>query len=386
MPTSPLPCPQCGTPLTASDRYCSGCGVDLAVVTLLLEFSAASKKPSQAPPFLPDTVVPRLGEFLISNGLLTVAQLQQALDYQHAKKKETGQNKMLGEALLELSLISRESLDKAIMAQVLELQAALQASNRQLEGRVAERTAELERALKKVNEINQLKSDFVSNISHELRTPLAHIKGYVYLFAEGMMGELNQEELGAMKDTAASVDKLERLIDDLIRFASAARGELLINSGVFCLSDVAQTIINRSDAKSVKASVSLASNVPDPLIYSVGDEEKLAWVLLQLVDNAVKFTPAGGRVTLSLTPNSERARVLIAVKDSGIGIPFDRMPELFQPFHQLDGSPTRRYGGTGLGLALVRQILEAHGEQVKVESAIGQGSKFSFELPIVAHP
>ncbi|MEK7784509.1 MAG: ATP-binding protein [Chloroflexota bacterium] len=118
----------------------------------------------------------------------------------------------------------------------------------------------------------------------------------------------------------------------------------------------------------------------------MGDEEKLAWVLLQLVDNAVKFTPAGGRVTLSLTPNPERARVLIAVKDTGIGIPFDRMPELFQPFHQLDGSSTRRYGGTGLGLALVRQILEAHGEQVKVESLIGHGSTFSFELPIIAHP
>jgi signal transduction histidine kinase len=161
---------------------------------------------------------------------------------------------------------------------------------------------------------------------------------------------------------------------------------LLINSGVFCLSDVVQTIINRSDTKSVKANVSLAGNVPDPPIYSIGDEEKLAWVLLQLVDNAVKFTPAGGRVTFSLTPNSKRSRVLIAVKDTGIGIPFNRMPELFQPFHQLDSSSTRRYGGTGLGLALVRQILEAHGEQIKVESAIGQGSTFSFELPIAAHP
>ncbi len=386
MPTSPLPCPQCRTPLTVSDRYCPGCGVDLAVVTLLLEYSSASKIPSKAPPFLPDTVVPRLGEFLINNGLLTLAQLQQALDYQQAKKKETGQNKMLGEALIELSLISREGLHQAIVAQVLELQAALQASNRQLEERVAERTAELEQALKKISEINQLKSDFVSNISHELRTPLAHIKGYVYLFADGLIGNLDDEQLAAMKDTAAAADKLERLIEDLIRFASAARGDLLINFGVFCLSDVAQTIINRSDAKSVKANVSLVSNVPDPPIYSVGDEEKLAWVLLQLVDNAVKFTPTGGRITLSLTPNPENARVLVAVKDTGIGIPFDRMPELFQPFHQLDGSSTRRYGGTGLGLALVRQILEAHGEQVKVESLLGHGSTFSFELPITAHP
>ena len=386
MATGNLPCPQCKTPLKAGDRYCSGCGVDLAVVTLLLEYSAASKIPSKTPPFLPDTAVPRLGEFLITRGLLAVSQIQQALDYQQKKKLETGQSKMLGEAIIELGLLTRESLDKAIMAQVMELQAALQTNNRQLEERVAERTAELERALKKVNEINQLKTDFVSNISHELRTPLSRIKGYVYLFADGLIGDLNDEQTEAIKAAASSVDQLERLIEDLIRFASAARDELIINSSTFCLSDIVQTILNRSDAKAVKANVSLASQAPASPVYSHGDEEKLAWVLLQLVDNAVKFTPRGGSVLITLTPNADRSRVTVAVKDTGIGIPFERMPELFQPFHQLDGSSTRRYGGTGLGLALVHQIIESHGEKVNVESVIGKGSTFSFEMPMTKRP
>jgi len=354
----------------------------LAVVTLLLEYSTTSKKPSRTPPFLPDTVVPRLGEFLLSRGLLTLPQIQQALDYQQRKKSETGMSKMLGEAITELGLLPRESLDQAIVAQVMELQAALQASNRQLEGRVAERTAEVERALKKVNEVNKLKTDFVSNISHELRTPLACIKGYIYLFADGLIGDLTADQAEAMEATTAAVDQLERLIEDLIRFASAARGELVINSAMFCLSDVVQTILNRSDAKAVKANVSLASQTPASPVFSHGDEEKLAWVLLQLVDNAVKFTPAGGSVLVTLTPNADHSRVLIAVKDSGIGIPFERVPELFQPFHQLDGSSTRRYGGTGLGLALVNQIVESHGEHVNVEGSIGKGSTFSFTLPI----
>ncbi|MBI3242147.1 MAG: hypothetical protein HYZ49_07630 [Chloroflexi bacterium] len=386
MATSNVLCPQCQTPFKAGDRFCSGCGVDLAVVTLLLEYSAAAKIPSKVSPFLPDTAVPRLGEFLLKRGLLSVAQIQQALDYQQKKKAEAGQSKMLGEALIELGLLTRENLDKAIMAQVMELQAALQASNRQLEERVAERTAEVERALKKVNEVNQLKTDFVSNISHELRTPLARVKGYVYLFADGLIGDLTDEQTEAMEAAAGAVDQLERLIEDLIRFASASRGELVINSAVFCLSDVVHTILNRSDAKATKANVSLASQVPASPVYSSGDEEKLAWVLLQLVDNAVKFTPAGGSVLVTLTTNADQSRVMVAVKDSGIGIPFERMPELFQPFHQLDGSSTRRYGGTGLGLALVHQIIESHDEKVNVESNIGKGSMFSFELPMMKRP
>ena len=100
------------------------------------------------------------------------------------------------------------------------------------------------------------------------------------------------------------------------------------------------------------------------------------------MDNAIKFTPAGKNVTLTIEVDQSGSRVFTNVSDAGIGIPFGRLPELFHTFHQLDGSATRRYGGTGLGLALVYRILEAHHTQIKVESAPGQGSVFSFELPV----
>ncbi|MBI2977000.1 MAG: hypothetical protein HY872_16315 [Chloroflexi bacterium] len=374
-----LHCPQCRTPLNHGARYCSGCGVDVAVVTLLLEHASTGLEP--ATPYVADILVPRLGEFLVRRGFLTEEQLQTALAHQR-QNTEQGQQQMFGQSLLELKLISREQLDNAIMAQVLELQAALQTSNRQLEKRVADRTAELERALAKVNEVNQLKTDFVSNISHELRTPLAQIKGYVLLLNDGTLGDLDPDQTTAVAASAAAIERLERLIEDLIRFASAARDELIVTVGDFCLSDLVPSTLTRSAPKAIKSNISLESRLPNEPVFARGDSEKLSWVLFQLVDNAIKFTPNGGHVTVSVTPMPERAAVAVSVTDTGIGIPADRTSELFQPFHQLDGSATRRYGGTGLGLALIEQIIRAHKTEIKVQSQVGRGSTFSFDLPL----
>ncbi len=108
------------------------------------------------------------------------------------------------------------------------------------------------------------------------------------------------------------------------------------------------------------------------------DEEKISWAIGQLLDNAIKFTPANGKVELHCEQEADKVKVII--KDSGIGIPAERFDEIFEPFHQLDGSSTRRYGGTGLGLALVRKIIEAHGSVIRIRSEINQGSEFEFSL------
>lgn len=387
MTTKPagITCPQCGTPVNPSARFCSGCGIDISVITLVLEHTAASALESHAAPYLPDVLVPRLGEFLIQRGLLTEEQLQQALKFQKEQASHSS-GKMLGETLVEMNLIKRPDLERAIVAQVLDLQAALQASNRQLEERVAQRTAELEEALKKVNEVNHLKVDFVSNISHELRTPLAQIKGYAVMMRDGMLGELQAEQSEAIHATITAAERLEQLIEDLIRFASAARGELVIGSSVFSLSDLIHSMVNRAYTKAIKSNLQLKAEVPDQPVFVRGDVEKLSWVLLQLIDNAIKFTPGGGAVTLRVKPRQDGRLVAVTVQDTGIGIPPDRIPELFQPFHQLDGSSTRRYGGTGLGLALVHRIVEAHDSRIQVESAVGKGSTFTFELPAASQP
>lgn len=376
-----LICPQCHSAIRLEDRRCPGCGNDLTLTMLLLEGQATASKGGSTLPHIVDILVPKVGEVLLSKELITEDQLRLALDYQR-KKNAQGQSQMLGQTLVELEMISRENLDTVIMVQVLELQAALQSANQELERRVLERTAELERALGKLDEVNQLKTNFVANVSHELRTPLSQIKGYVSLLADNMLGALNADQMDAMQSTLQATNRLERLIEDLIRLASAARGELVLDISSFCITDLAASIITRALPKAHRANVKLMSRLPPQPIFAEGDIEKISWVISQLVDNAIKFTPTGKNVTLTIEVDHASSRVFTNVSDAGIGIPFGRLPELFHTFHQLDGSATRRYGGTGLGLALVYRILEAHRTQIKVESAPGQGSVFSFELPV----
>jgi signal transduction histidine kinase len=145
------------------------------------------------------------------------------------------------------------------------------------------------------------------------------------------------------------------------------------------LNKVIKEVINYSQLKANDHRVMLSVDTVENLPLVQADEEKISWAILQLLDNAIKFTPSGGMVTLSVQPESS-ALVMVAVKDTGIGIPSTRLGELFEPFHQLDDSSTRRYGGTGLGLALVRDILHAHGSIIEVHSEEGKGSTFQFPL------
>src|ERR1051325_5984989 len=131
--------------------------------------------------------------------------------------------------------------------------------------------------------------------------------------------------------------------------------------------------------KAQERGVSLNALIDEDLPQVQADSQKIAWVLNQLVDNGVKFTPSNGRVIVHVKREGENL-VIVAVTDTGIGIPTNRLEDIFEPFHQLDGSATRRYGGTGLGLSLVRQIVEAHGSMLEVQSIEGRGSTFKFPL------
>jgi signal transduction histidine kinase len=136
--------------------------------------------------------------------------------------------------------------------------------------------------------------------------------------------------------------------------------------------------VQRSQDKAERQQVRLSHRFAPELPLVRADEEKLFWTVMQLVDNGLKFTQPGGSVLVSVAPRDDH--VLVTVQDTGIGIPAERLQEIFEPFQQLDGSTTRRYGGTGLGLALVRRILEAHGASVHVSSNANTGTKFSFAL------
>jgi signal transduction histidine kinase len=314
---------------------------------------------------------------MIQRNLINPGELKRALSYQKEKTK-TGSPILLGQAMLELGFVDRETLDQVVTAQILELQNALAEANRTLKQRVLERTLELQRALERLSELNILKANFVANISHELRTPLTHIKGYLNLLAEGELGPLNQSQLESVDVILRAEERLEHLIEDLIQFSLVSRGSLNLDLKKVEVSTLIKTNIDRITPKAQVHGILISAKLVDDLTPVWADEDKISWVLLQLMDNAVKFTPKNG--TVIVKAENDANSVSISVTDTGIGMPKERIPEIFEPFHQLDGSTTRHYGGTGLGLTMVRRIIEAHGSQIEVNSAIGEGSCFEFKL------
>lgn len=328
----------------------------------------------------PEILVPRLGDTLVSRGLISETQLQQALDFQKAQKAH-GRSVLLGQAVVELGFLARPELDRAITEQIIMLRGALEDANRNLEKRVEVRTAELQEALSRLAELNHLKTNFISNVSHELRTPLTHVKGYLDLLAAGTLGPLTEAQQNALRVSIRSSSRLQNLIDDLIMFALSSRGELTLQKKPVRLQSLAADALSVAQPKAQDRRVELTSAIETGLPDMLMDEQKMAWALSQLLDNAIKFTPEGGQVRLLIAREEGNQRLArVSVQDTGIGIQQSRLDEIFEPFHQLDGDSTRRYGGTGLGLALVRQIVEAHGSVLTVESEPGRGCTVSFPI------
>ena len=333
---------------------------------------------SKSPKLSPEMLVPRLGEYLVQKGLISEIDLQRALNHQQDVTYKGGQS-LLGQALIELKLIDKDTLDQVITEQIIQLRSALQSANRNLEQRVRERTSDLNEALNRLSELSQMKANFVSNISHELRTPLTHIKGYIELMLAESLGPISNEQRHALTVSQRSTGKLEDMIEDLIMFSLASRGEMSMKlEGVDIrrlVSLVAKTAMRKAEDRGVKLEVLVKDDTP----YVQADGEKVSWVVGQLIDNGIKFTPSGGSVIVAIEEEGKNL-VQVIVRDTGVGIPQDRMKEIFEPFHQLDGSSTRRYGGTGLGLSLVRQIVEGHGSLLDVKSTEGKGTTFKFPL------
>jgi len=335
--------------------------------------------PAPRIPVTPEILVPRLGESLVNRGLLSEAHLQEALDHQKTRAG-AGQPILLGQAIVELGYLDRDTLDRAVTEQIILLRQALEDANRNLEQRVQDRTAELQEALRKLAALNQIKSNFIANVSHELRTPLTHVKGYIELLFTEALGPINEDQHNALDVSQRATNRLQALIDDLILFSLAARGELTLHLEAVDLRKIAEDIVARAHPKAEDHQVTLSTDIESSVLPVLADEQKISWVLTQLTDNAIKFSPAGSHVVLDVRNESAPDIIRVSVTDSGIGIPEDRFKEIFEPFHQLDGSSTRHYGGTGLGLSLVQQIIEAHGSIVSVKSEVGKGSTFSFPL------
>jgi len=374
-----LICPHCGHKNNYQVRECINCGIDLALATGMAALALSSHQPASQRPMTPEVLVPRLGEILIERNLISQEGLRNALAYQKARQ-QSGETCLIGQSLLALKFIDRETLEAVVTEQILQLQSALQKANRQLEKRVEDRTQDLKQALTKLSELNQLKSNFIASVSHELRTPLTHLKGYLILLAEGDLGEMLPEQQQAVEVMVRAETRLEQLIDDLIQFSLMSRGEISLNKRVNSLSELVRSVTTKSrklaKAREVELLVELQENLPEVEI----DQDKISWVLQQLLDNAIKFTPQEGWV--KVTGWKHGSLVTIRVTDNGIGMSSGQIADIFEPFYQVDGADTRRQGGTGLGLALVRRIVEMHGSVIRVDSEVGKGSSFEFSLPI----
>jgi signal transduction histidine kinase len=195
------------------------------------------------------------------------------------------------------------------------------------------------------------------------------------------MGPLNPDQDSTLKTIRRSTERLEHLIEDLINFSQMSEGDVAIRLINLDVSRMITNVLKHSTAKAEEKKIDFKIKQPDEPIFIRADEEKITWVMNQLMDNAIKFTPENGHVNLIV--EKYEMGIQFCVEDSGIGIPAEKLEDIFQPFHQLDGSSTRRYGGTGLGLSLVRQIVEAHHSHITVVSEPGRYTRFSFGLPSI---
>ncbi len=325
----------------------------------------------------PEVLIPRLGDVLVDQGLITKDQLANALEIQKQLRQE-GKNPLLGQVMREKGIIDQQTLDQAITQQILKLQNSLKEANETLEKRVQQRTAELEAAYKKLSELSDLKANFISNISHELRTPLTHILGYLDLMYGDNLDNLRSDQKESMDIIRKASERLGHLIEDLILFSTSEAGGISIDKQAFDIRAVINDVVTKSEPAIKKKKVMVTKTVPDRSLMVNADRSKIFWVINQLLDNAIKFDQSGGKIDIAAKIDKNKVRVSII--DSGIGIEPEKIGEIFEPFHQIDGSSTRKQGGTGIGLTMAQKIIEAHGEQLSVESTLGKGSTFSFLL------
>ena len=280
----------------------------------------------------------------------------------------------------------------------------LQRFNRQLEQRVAERTAELqmtnrqlEEANRRLTELDELKSNFLSTVSHELRTPLTSIKAFAEILLDNQ-GEDPDTQLHFLEIINNESERLSRLIADLLDLAKIESGTVAWKMERLDLRQVIQKSLDGVSSLAAIHDLRVSFNIPPQRLSVYGDRDKLVQVVTNLISNAIKFTDRGGRIevdaglvrchdgaVIPINSGGGSEFVQVAVLDSGIGIPKDHLTRIFDKFHQVDNAETRqRGGGTGLGLAICKEIIEHHKGGIWAESELNRGSTFSFVLPLAS--
>lgn len=239
-------------------------------------------------------------------------------------------------------------------------------------------TKKLEKAYEELQSLDKLKDEFLSNLRHELNTPLTSIKGFSELLYDGTFGPLTDSQLNAIEKVVTKSNSLQSLIDSLLFASSSQGGSVKYNFETISISDVFNVSMEQMSVKANEKNISISADL-DNGVTVAGDSDYLPRVFFNLLDNAIKFTPANGNVKMLVS--TEGANVCISIEDDGIGIAEDYMQNLFQKFYQIDSSSTRNYGGNGLGLYICKVIVEDHGGKIWLESWENMGTKVHVELP-----
>jgi len=224
-----------------------------------------------------------------------------------------------------------------------------------------------------IKNLERIKKDFVVNVSHELRTPLTAIKGYAETIEE-----TDTENLKYLEIIKRHTDRLINIVEDLLVLSELEEKELISMGDTFHLESVIDQVLKMFEGKLKTKNLKLSLEVQKDLPPVRGDLMKMEQVLINLVDNAIKYTEKG-QITISLRMRD--GSIELKVKDTGIGIPAEHLPRIFERFYTVDKSHSRRVGGTGLGLSIVKHIVHLHGGSINVESEPGMGSTFTIRYP-----
>ena len=248
---------------------------------------------------------------------------------------------------------------------------------RRANGALLESNAELERQYAALLEARRVKDEFLANISHELRTPLTAVMGYLSLLEEGVAGPVTADQLRHLAQVKVSSHHLLDLIGDLLELTTLKRGGLELSKSAFDIRDPLHDAISTTRGRA--DGVALRVSEPELPVMMVSDQRMIARLLVALLSNAYKFT-SSGEVRASVT--TRNGHVVYRVVDTGIGIPESMQAQVFEEFRQVDGSSTRRYGGSGLGLSLAQRLAHLLGGEIYLESVAGEGATFRVELPL----
>jgi len=287
-------------------------------------------------------------------------------------------DRLLGIVCVQAYLPHAYGYEEQLLLSTIADQVALALENIRLFEEARLHAKKLEAALAQQAELDRLKDEFIQNVSHELRSPLALIRGYAELLNVGEFGEVPEQQQEPVEIIARRAQMLSELVDDITLILETEARSL--KREPVALGELARTVVEDFQLAAGRAGLTLEAEIAPGLPRVSGETLYLRRVLDNLLGNAVKFTPCGGRITVLVEQRGDK--VILQVSDTGVGIPPKQQERIFERFYQVDGSARRRYGGVGLGLALVKEVVEVLGGEVSVESDVGRGSTFTVVLPV----